>query len=100
MLTQKHAKGKIHGKLVRTTFKTSRVMDFFTEKELVTQTGHEVRDWPLVIVKELVDNALDACEDADIAPIVLVTADAAGITVTDNGPGLPETTLEGAMDFT
>jgi DNA topoisomerase VI subunit B len=24
--------------------------------------------WPLVIVKELVDNALDACEEAGIRP--------------------------------
>jgi hypothetical protein len=28
-----------------------------------------------------------------------VTADASGITVTDNGPGLPESTLRSAMDF-
>ncbi len=53
-------------KLNRTTFLTSREMDFFSEKELVTQTGHEIGDWPLVIPKELTDNALDACEDADI----------------------------------
>ena len=70
-------------------------MDFFSEKELVTQTGHEVSEWPLVAVKELVDNALDACEEADIAPVICVTADAAGIAVSDNGPGLPEATLCG-----
>jgi hypothetical protein len=87
-------------KLDRTTFKTSREMDFFSEKELVTQTGHDIEQWPLVIVKELVDNALDACEEADIAPVIDVAADAAGITVTDNGPGLPETTLKAQLDFT
>jgi DNA topoisomerase VI subunit B len=87
-------------KLLRTTFRTSREMDFFSPKELVTQTGHPVAEWPQVIVKELVDNALDACEEADIAPIIDVTADAGGITVKDNGPGLPEATLKGAMDFT
>jgi hypothetical protein len=32
----------------RVTFVTSRVMEFFSEKELVAQTGHEVEDWPLV----------------------------------------------------
>src|SRR5262249_27114138 len=85
--------------LHRTTFRTSREMDFFSEKELITQTGHDVRDWPLVIVKELVDNGLDACEEADIAPVIDVTADRCGITVKDNGPGLPEDTLQGAMDF-
>jgi hypothetical protein len=75
-------------------------MDFFSEKELVTQTGHATNEWPLVIVKELVDNSPDACEEADIVPIIDVAADAGGITVKDNGPGLPEPTLKAAMDFT
>jgi hypothetical protein len=87
-------------KLTRTTFHTSREMDFFSEKELTTQTGHEIGEWPLVIVKELLDNALDACEDADIPPVIDVVADATSITVRDNGPGLPEETLKGALDFT
>jgi hypothetical protein len=75
-------------------------MDFFSGKELVTQTGHEMGEWPQVIVKELVDNSLDACEEADVAPLIEVAADASGITVQDNGSGLPEGTLQGAMDFT
>jgi hypothetical protein len=87
-------------RLDRVTFKTSREMDFFSEKELITQTGHGRHEWPLVIVKELLDNALDACEDADVAPALGVTADPAGITITDNGPGLPEATLRAALDFT
>src|SRR5262249_11899560 len=85
--------------LERTTFHTSRVMDFFSRRELVTQTGHPVNEWHLVIVKELVDNSLDACEEAGIAPDVQVTADASGITIQDNGPGLPEETLAGALNF-
>jgi hypothetical protein len=87
-------------KLERTTFCTSREMDFFSEKELVTQTGHEREEWPLVVLKELIDNALDACEEADTPPVIEVFADPAGITVKDNGPGLPEDTLKGALDFT
>src|SRR5262245_63897958 len=87
-------------RLERVTFKTSREMDFFSEKELVTQTGHSRSEWPLVIAKELLDNSLDACEEADVAPILTVAADAFGITVTDNGPGLPEATLRSAYDFT
>jgi DNA topoisomerase VI subunit B len=89
-----------NGKLNRKTFRTSREMDFFSEKELVTQTGHEKDDWFLVIPKELLDNALDAAENADTALVIDVTADANGIAIQDNGPGLPETTLEGALDFT
>ena len=34
-------------------------MEFCNEKELTNQTGHEPDEWPLVIVKELVDNSLD-----------------------------------------
>jgi hypothetical protein len=86
-------------RLERTTFRTSREMDFFSEKELVAQTGHDVQEWPLVFVKEAVDNALDACEDAGVAPVIDVTADASGITVRDNGLGLPEATLKSAADF-
>jgi hypothetical protein len=87
-------------KLARTTFTTSREMDFFTEKELVTQTGHDVCEWPLVFGKEAIDNSLDAAEEADIAPVIDVVASATGITVKDNGPGLPEATLKKQLDFT
>jgi hypothetical protein len=86
--------------LKRRTFETSREMDFFSERELVTQTGHPSNEWPLVFVKETVDNGTDACEEADIAPVIDITADACGITVRDNGPGLPEDTLRGVMDYT
>ena len=86
--------------LKRTTFRTSREMDFFSEKELTTQTGHPIEEWPYVFLKEAVDNALDACEEADIPPVVNITADPCGITVTDNGPGIPDETLQGALDFT
>ena len=85
--------------LNRQTFQTPREMDFFSEKELITQTGHQRDEWPQVVFKELVDNALDACEDHDIAPTITVAADERGISVSDNGPGLPESTLKGACDF-
>jgi DNA topoisomerase VI subunit B len=87
-------------RVVRMTFQTSREMDFFTAEKLRTQTGHAIADWHLVTVKELLDNALDGCEDQGIAPVLEVTADACGIGVHDNGPGLPDKTLQGVMDFT
>jgi hypothetical protein len=49
--------------LERTTFKTSRLAEFCSRRELVAQTGHQVHDWPLVILKELTDNAIDICEE-------------------------------------
>ena len=48
-------------------------MEFCTEKELVAQTGHQSYEWLRVIVKELVDNGIDACEEAEIAPVIKVT---------------------------
>ncbi len=56
-------RSRILQKLERTTLRTSRLLDFCSEKELIAQTGHQTDAWPLVVLKELVDNALDACED-------------------------------------
>lgn len=87
-------------RLKRSTFQTSRLLDFCSEKELVAQTGHQPADWPLVIVKELLDNAIDACEEAGIAPQITVTVDEVGIAVRDNGTGIPAKTIKGVLDFT
>ena len=89
----------MNSKLKRTTFSTSRLLDFCSRKELVAQTGHEVSAWPLVVLKELLDNAIDACEDAEIDPEVEIHVDERGITVVDNGPGIPGKTVESMLDF-
>ncbi len=85
--------------LERTAFTTSRALEFFSEKELQMQIGHAPRRWPIVLVKELIDNALDACEQAGIAPEITVTVERDCVTVQDNGPGLPRTTLEQSLDY-
>ena len=85
--------------LERATFRTSRLLDFCSEKELIAQTGHRPEAWPLVVLKELVDNALDACEEARIAPEITVKVDDTGITVSDNGPGIPAETVVDVLDF-
>jgi len=74
-------------------------LEFCSEKELTAQTGHESDKWPLVILKELADNALDACEEAGVAPEINVTVDSDGITIADNGPGLPADTIDGVLDY-
>ncbi|MEA1950375.1 MAG: ATP-binding protein [Planctomycetota bacterium] len=86
-------------KLDRTTFTTSRLMEFCSEKELVNQTGHSSYDWPLVALKELVDNALDACEETDTPPVISVVVDDKGITISDNGPGIPDETVEKVLNY-
>lgn len=89
-----------HGEFRREVFQISREFDFFSERELVSQTGHSRKEWPLVILKELIDNSLDACEEVGTTPTIRVTADSCGITVSDNGPGIPESTILGVLDFT
>jgi DNA topoisomerase VI subunit B len=84
----------------RTTFSTSRLLEFCSQKELTTQTGHEPDDWPLVIIKELVDNALDACEEAGTTPVIRVTVGRDMIRVRDNGRGIPPETVASILDFT
>lgn len=85
--------------LKRKTFRTSRLLDFCSQKELVAQTGHDVDDWPRVALKELGDNALDGCEEAGVPPEITAKVDADGITLADNGPGIPEETINGILDY-
>jgi len=89
-------------KLQRVAFTTSRLAEFCGAKELTAQTGHEPGEWPLVLVKEVIDNALDACEEAEIAPEISieVSTGPGEIVISDNGPGLPVKTLGNVLDYT
>lgn len=86
--------------LKREAFATNRALEFFTESELRTQIGYGRDMWPSVLVKELIDNALDACEGAGIAPEILIRLDDDGFTVSDNGPGLPTKVVQQSLDYT
>jgi hypothetical protein len=86
-------------RLERTAFRTSRLLDFVSTKELSMQCGYGPSDWPLVAVKELIDNALDACEEHGVAPEITVTVDDGSITVCDNGPGIPPGLVDQLLDF-
>jgi DNA topoisomerase VI subunit B len=85
--------------LSRTTFETSRLLEFFSEKELQMQIGHNKALWPVALVKELIDNALDACESAGIAPEITIAVEPDAVSVRDNGPGLPSTTIDRSLDY-
>jgi DNA topoisomerase VI subunit B len=87
--------------LQRVAFKTSRLAEFVGVRELNAQTGHSPAEWPLVILKELVDNALDECEEAEVAPeiTVEVSTSRGEIIVRDNGRGLPADTLVDILDY-
>jgi hypothetical protein len=89
-------------RLIRETFRTSRLLEFCSRKELVAQTGHDIADWPLVILKEGIDNAVDACEEAGIAPeiSIKVSTMTGEISISDNGPGIPAETVDAILDYT
>ena len=80
--------------LHRTTFATRRLLEFFSEPELTMQIGHDRDLWATAILKQLTDNALDACEKAGVPPHIQVVVEDSALSVQDNGPGLPADTLE------
>jgi DNA topoisomerase VI subunit B len=83
----------------RKVFATSRLAEFCSENELEKQTGHPVEQWPLVILKELIDNAVDEAEKTGVAPVVDVAVARGEIKVADNGPGIAASTVERILDF-
>ena len=85
--------------LQRETFQTSRLLDFCSERELVKQIGHGTDLWPLVVLKELIDNALDDAEEAGTAPVIRIEVTDRAIIITDNGSGIPAETVAGILDF-
>src|SRR5262249_46644914 len=87
-------------KLTRVAFSVSRLMEFCTKRELQNQTGHSVDEWPLVVLKELMDNALDACEEAEIAPVISITVKSGSVTIQDNGGGIKAATIKSILDYT
>ena len=86
----------------RTTFTTSRLLEFCTVAELTKLVGFGPAQWPIVGVKEAIDNAIDAAEDAKIAPkiTVAISTRKSTISVTDNGPGIPADTVIRLLDYT
>ena len=88
-------------RLERETFRTSRLAEFCSQREPVAQSGHEVEEWPVLILKEGIDNALDACEEAGTAPAVAVSVSTqtGWIDIVDDGPGIPPDTVAGILDY-
>jgi DNA topoisomerase VI subunit B len=85
--------------LTRTTFETSRRLEYFNPKELQMQIGHPQELWPLALLKELIDNGLDIAEIFRRAPVIDVKIEDDSVTVEDNGPGFPLSTLERSVDY-
>jgi DNA topoisomerase VI subunit B len=86
------------GQLKREVATLNRAMEFFTEKELTVRMGDGPERWPSILIKELIDNALDAAEGIG-SPSVEVIVNDTGFSVSDNGPGLPAEVIEGSLDY-
>jgi DNA topoisomerase VI subunit B len=88
-------------KLHREVFQTSRLAEYCTLEGLVKASGHPVSDWPAIVIKEAIDNSIDASEEIGVAPKMAVSVDTVTgeIVVTDNGPGIPATTIAGVTDY-
>jgi DNA topoisomerase VI subunit B len=96
----KNNMSRSNARLNRQTFSTSRELEYFSEAELTTQTGYGKEYWwPGVVTKELVDNSLDACEQAGTPPRIEVDFQGDSLTVADNGPGLQPDVIERILDF-
>ena len=57
-------------------------------------------DWPLVVLKELMDNGLDGSEEAEIAPVISIAVGNGSTTIPDNGGGIETETIESILDYT
>jgi len=101
-------------KLERMTFETTRAGEYFDARQLSTLTGVPQHEFASVVLKELIDNALDACETGVVAPHVVVEVEAQQahytdgtsrddglieITITDNGTGMPPDTVRKVLNF-
>jgi anti-sigma regulatory factor (Ser/Thr protein kinase) len=89
--------------LERRTFSVSRAADFLEARALVSQTGQPEDRFGDVVIKELLDNALDACETAGVQLEIMITAavdgDVRRVTVADNGNGIPPDVVTRMLDY-
>lgn len=91
-------------KLERTTFETSRAAEYFSRRELSAMTGQPPANFSSVVLKELLDNSLDACEAAGVEPRITVSAEANAqsswlLAVSDNADGIPPETVDKILNF-
>ena len=97
-------RGRADRPVRRSVFDTPRAAEFLELRALQAQTGQPQDQFGHVVVKELIDNALDAAETAGRPPIIDIEARGDGgltyVTVTDNGVGIAPDAITRICDFT
>jgi hypothetical protein len=87
----------------RRIFSEPQAAQYFYTDRLEKMTGRKSGDWHRVVVKELMDNGLDAAESAGRVPVVEVAMDVdpslIRLSVQDNGVGIPADVIERMLDF-
>jgi hypothetical protein len=95
--------GKVEAKLERTMFEESRSKEYFDIRELQTMTGQPVGQFAAVILKEVIDNGLDAAEKMRVPPEIRIRVRqvrrSLHIAVQDNGDGITAATLKRILNF-
>ncbi len=90
-------------RLDRIVAKTKLGTGYFRAPDLERMTGQGRRMFAAVVLKELLDNALDACETAGVAPEVSVVVreneESYTIEVSDNAGGIPPEMIPDILDF-
>lgn len=83
----------------REHFITSRELEYFSEKELNSQIGCTKDRWSITLLKELIDNSLDACESIGVDPEINIVVEDGFLSLQDNGPGIPEDVIKSSLDY-
>lgn len=74
------------------------IADYFTEDGLLKQVGLGQENWNQIIVKELIDNALDAIEPL-LEKKVFIEATSESLGIYDNGTGIKKEIVRDIYDF-
>lgn len=90
--------------LKKSVYETSIMADYFKEDELIKKTGLKKEEWNFVILKELIDNALDAIEPLSEKQIFLrYFTDKKNrkniLQIFDNGSGISVETVNRIYNF-
>jgi len=86
--------------MVRELLSEDRDTEYFTREGLTTMTGLIEGNWKKAIAKELIDNALDAIDDAGVDDrTVTVTFDNGLLVISDSANTLGEDTIDQVFDF-